>query len=262
MKKEKYSIVLSGGGALGLAHIGVMDILKKREEIEIKEIIGTSMGAIIAAIYAAKKENKKEEIKSISEVLKWIKYDYTTRHLIKTDKIELILKKVFQEMKINETEIDLKIVATNFEEGTSYCFDKNTNITIVDAILTSMAIPGIFPEKEINGIKYVDGYLTSNLPVKYAKEKNIITSNVIHIKNIKEIKEKVFFKKTNNLLKTQEKAFKILILNQEKEEIRESLKKGHIIKELEPDINEYKTFQFNKMDELIIKGAEEALKKI
>jgi len=142
LKRNKFSLVLSGGSALGLAHIGVIKFLEKNKLVP-SEIIGTSMGSIIGSLYALG-----ETAKSIEEKLHGLK----TQDLFEIDylhgkinqkKAFNFLKKLLQNKKISETKIPLKIVATKLKNGEEKIFSKSENTKIHDAVMASSAIPGI-----------------------------------------------------------------------------------------------------------------------
>ncbi|ROR41250.1 patatin-like phospholipase family protein [Caminibacter pacificus] len=177
---KNFSLVLSGGGALGIAHLGVLDDLEEYKLFP-SEIIGTSMGGIISAGIAIGMKEKAifEIIKEFSNVFNWIKFSLSGNAIIKTDKIEKIFDLIFGNKKIKDTTVPLKIIATNLRTTECKVFTKDDDILIKDALLATMAIPGVFEEKEINNEIYVDGFLTQNLGVKEASLDNIIAVDVL-----------------------------------------------------------------------------------
>ena len=148
---DDFTLVLSGGGALGIAHLNVLRQLNDNN-LQPKEIIGTSMGAILGSCYALNYSDKEiyQFIESFSSIFKWGKISFSHGSLLSTDKIAELFEVLFGNKKISDTPIDLKIVATDFNTGKAKVFDKKTNISIKDAVLASMAIPGIFPPVKIN----------------------------------------------------------------------------------------------------------------
>lgn len=257
------SLVLSGGAALGFSHVGVLKMLKDKN-IHLGEIIGTSMGAIVASLYSMKFSESKNDkyIKKISDIFNWVNYSYWSVSIIDTKKIIKLLDEVFGNTLISETKIPLKIIATDFTSGKARCFNKDDSITIKEAVLASMAIPGVFPFQTINGVQYVDGYLSANLPVQFVDNdmKNIIASNVVNLKSAPCINDKSFslFPKTSFLLNSQERSFRILISNQTDEYIKRIKNKNLIL--IEPLLKDYKTFHFGKVEDLISIGYKEAVK--
>ncbi len=244
---SKFSLVLSGGGALGIAHIGIIKDLQDKQ-IKPNEIIGTSMGGIIGACYAIGM-NADEIYKLFDEfahILNWLKLSFDGNAVIQNDKIKTIFEKIFQNKKIKDTQIPLKIIATRLIDGEKKVFDNSDDIYIVDALLATMAIPGIFEEHNINGTIYVDGFLCENLGITQASYQNILAIDVLG-KNSFDTTMPNRLLKTLNVASMFEKSMRLLIYNQTKVNISHSSKNIHLI---EPNTKEYKTFHFHKYDEI------------
>ena len=246
---KKFSLILSGGGALGIAHIGVIEDLEKQNINSPSEIIGTSMGAIIGACLSIGLTSKEiyDIIEEFSKLRKWINFSFKGNAIIKTKKLEKIFFNIFGNKRIKETFIPLKIITTKLKNGKAKVFSKKDNVKIVDALLATMAIPGLFQEKEINGEVYLDGFLTDNLGVRFAKHKRILAIDVLGVKAYDETLPHNWLK-TNNVLEMFEKSMKLLILNQTRKN-RKLLKNKKLII-IEPNTKEFKTYQFHKYEEL------------
>ncbi len=253
MKNKKFTLVLSGGGALGIAHIGVLEDLEKQNYNKPSEIVGTSMGGIVGACLAIGMNSNEiyKLVEEFSKVNKWIKLSFSGNAIVKTKKLEKIFLEIFGNKKIKDTLIPLKIVTTKLSNGKVKVFSKKDDVKIVDALLATMAIPGIFQEKEINGKIYLDGFLTDNLGLRFAKYKNILAIDVLGTKayDKKLPKNKI---KTINVIEMFEKSMKLLIINQTLK--NKKLCKNKKIKVIEPDTRKYKTFQFNKYEEIYTLG--------
>ena len=247
LQSNKFSLVLSGGGALGIAELGVISDLEKENLIPC-EIIGTSMGSIIGACVSI--GMKEKDIYALfvefSNIFNWIKFSFFGNSIIKSEKIENILNNIFFDMKMKETKIPLKIISTNILNGNIKVFTSDDNIMIKDALLASMAIPGIFEEKEINGVIYNDGFLCENLGINQAIYENILAVDVLGHNSFEKQMPDNFFK-TTNVLEMFEKSMRILIYNQTKNTLKHSKKDIYLI---EPDTKKYKTFHFHKYKEL------------
>lgn len=96
--------------------------------------------------------------------------------MIKGDKIEAMLRDVFGDAKIQDTAIPLRITATNLDKGTLRIF---TNGSIAEALRASIAIPGVFAPKVINGIHYIDGGIVMNLPVQALTGENVVAVSAL-----------------------------------------------------------------------------------
>lgn len=250
---KKYSLVLSGGGALGIAHLGVIDDFEKQDFNKPSEIIGTSMGGIIAACLAIGMTSKQiyKLIKEFSNISKWIQLSFDGNAIVKTKNIEKIFYKIFQDKKIKDTLIPLKIVTTKLSNGKVKVFSKKDDVKIVDALLATMAIPGIFQEKNIGNEIYVDGFLCDNLGLRFAKYKRVLAIDVLGETAYDKTLPNNWLK-TNNVIEMLEKSMKLLIINQTDKNKKLSSKKKLII--IEPNTKEFKTFQFHKYEKLFELG--------
>jgi len=253
MKKE-FNLVLSGGAALGYAHIGVLEYLQEKEMTPIT-LHGVSMGAIVAAVEATELNfsQKQKLYEDVFSSLKWIKLKLDGS-LINTKKIEKILLNIFGDKKIGDLKKELSILATNYHDGSMVVFDKNSDVKVVDAVLASMAVPAVFPPREIAGKLYVDGYLSSNLPL--ASVNNNLPSIIVNVTgkysfkslSVKELKKLSIF---SNL----ERSIRELIYNQTKKFLEE-FDKEYIM--IDPDVSEFKTSHFHKFEEIKYRGYERA----
>ena len=194
----KVALVLSGGGAKGYAHLGVLRVLEK-ENIKIDYIAGTSIGALVGTLYSIGYSideiekvldnlniesflesgadltgldlDKKETLKKYSF---YINFDNELNYslpkgLRETEELYLVVKNLLKNYEntknFNNFPIPLRVVATNLNTGETKSFSKGDIAKILTA---SMAIPTIFEPVEINGALYVDGLVSRNLPVEEA----------------------------------------------------------------------------------------------
>jgi len=204
MKKEKTKIglALSGGAARGYAHIPIIQKLLK-ENIEIDMISGSSVGALIGAYFALYGEVdsllEKLEKMSWKDWLKLIDLQNPKKSLIKGEKIRKFLEKeFFQDKTFKDTKIKLIIVATDVVKNKPVYF---TSGKIIDAIMYSIAIPGVFPLSEYKNKILTDGQVAEHLPVNILFEKGMEkVIGVDVIKNVKIEKEEIQNSSLNLLL--------------------------------------------------------------
>ncbi|ATU05228.1 hypothetical protein BKN14_02100 [Candidatus Gracilibacteria bacterium HOT-871] len=175
--KKKYGLALGGGSARGFVHIGVLKYLEEKN-IEIGEITGTSMGALIGALCAMGKNSK--EIKKIAKEINYMKlFDFDFIYgSVKGDKVKKKIKYYFGDLKIEELKIKLKIIATNLETGEKKVFESGS---IVDALRASISIPGVFKPYKIGKDVYVDGLVVDNLPIDELSLENKIGVSAIKL---------------------------------------------------------------------------------
>ena len=248
LQNSEFSLVLSGGGALGIAHLGVIEDLEKYNLMP-NEIVGTSMGGIIGACMAIGLNSKKilNILEEFSNVTKWIKFSFSGNAIVESSKIEKIFIEIFKDKSFEDVQIPLKIIATNIANGQKRVFNKDDNILIKDALLATMAIPGIFSEKIIDNEVYADGFLCENLALSEASFDTILAVDVLGKNSFNQDLPDNFFK-TLNVLEMFEKSMRLLIFNQTNL-IKNSIKDKKLFL-LEPNTKNYKTYHFHKYKEI------------
>jgi NTE family protein len=164
---KKVSLVLSGGGARGMAHIGVIEELESRG-FEIVAVTGTSMGAVVGAVYAmGKLKEFKEWLYSLDKlkVFKLMDFTLSKQGLLKGDKVLNRMKNFMQDRSIEDLEIPYAAVAVDLLNQREVVFREGR---VYDAIRASIAIPGVLtPVRTKDGL-LVDGGVMDNVPVKHA----------------------------------------------------------------------------------------------
>ncbi|MBC7864037.1 MAG: patatin-like phospholipase family protein [Bacteroidia bacterium] len=178
---------MSGGGARGYAHIGVLQALNEKG-IFPEVIGGTSAGSIAGAFYCDGKSPKE-----IAEILK--KHDINgTMNLVnffagfmRHDKLKMVLDQFLIHKNFEELNIPLFINATNYLNGKEEIFSSGT---IADKVIASSTLPILFEASKINGIPYVDGGLANNLLAQPLRPLCEIVIGV-HVNPIKEWSEKI-----------------------------------------------------------------------
>ncbi|MBD3791782.1 MAG: patatin-like phospholipase family protein [Campylobacterales bacterium] len=242
-----FSLVLSGGGALGIAHLGVLHDLESKK-IKPQEIIGTSMGGIIGACAAIGLSETEiyGYIRNFSGLRNWVKFSWNGNAVVSNEKIERIFANIFGEKKMSDTVIPLKLIATNLHTGEKRVFGSSDDLLIKDALLCTMAIPGIFDEHMIDDVAYADGFLCENLGINEASYGTILAVDALGKNSFYHHLPDNFFK-TNNVLEMFEKSLRLLIYNQTQANLR-TIDKNIIL--LEPDTKKYKTYHFHRTAEI------------
>ena len=156
----KVSLVLSGGGARGYAHIGVIEELKK-QGFEIVSIAGTSMGAVIGALEACNALNEYKNWVMSLDFLDIFKF-YKPPLRLDNDKIFKKVEELAGNHNIEDLPIKFTAVATDLTKKKEIWFQKGDLWTAVKA---SSAIPGVFEPVINNGRVLVDGGVLNIMPV-------------------------------------------------------------------------------------------------
>lgn len=158
------ALVLSSGGARGLAHIGVIEELEA-QGFHITSIAGTSMGALIGGIYAAGKlQEFREWMKSIDKrkMLELTDLSFSLNHLVKGNRIIDAIKKIVPDTKIEDLSIPYCAVATDLENGREVTFRKGS---LFGAIRASISLPGYYEPVRINDMVLIDGGTVNPIPL-------------------------------------------------------------------------------------------------
>lgn len=250
-RQHPFSLVLSGGGALGIAHLGVLHDMESKG-FKPAEIVGTSMGGIIGACLAIGMDEAQiyEQIRSFVKVSNWIKFSFSGNAIVDNDKIAEIFETLFSKRKMADTDTPLKLIATNLKNGDKRVFDAEDDVYIKDAVLATMAIPGVFEEHTIEGEVYGDGFLCENLGVNEASFDHILAIDVLGEHSFeKELPDNFF--KTHNVLEMFERSMRLLIYNQSRTSLQHSPKHIWLI---EPDTKAFSTYQFHKHEAIRAKG--------
>lgn len=166
-KRKKIGIALSGGGAKGSVHIGVLKALKKAN-IPIDFIAGTSVGAIIGAAYASGLEP--EEIEKAVLNLDWnYLFSFTVPRygIITTDNMRRVMQNLTKNQTFNQTKIPLRVIAADITKGRRVVFKDGS---IAEAVMASISIPGLFPPVQHKGHELVDGGIVDPVPVNEVRE--------------------------------------------------------------------------------------------
>jgi NTE family protein len=158
----KINLVLSGGGARGIAHLGVIKALQE-SGFTIDAISGVSSGAIVGAFIA--KGVSPDEILDIALSTKGfnLKRPPFSLGLFKKKNMLEVLNKHFANMTFNDLKIPLYISATNINTCNTDFFNSGE---LVMPLVASSAIPLLFSPVHLNGYQYMDGGLVNNLPVE------------------------------------------------------------------------------------------------
>lgn len=161
--KYELGLALSGGGARGFAHFGVMQAMKEYG-IQPDIISGTSAGAIAGAMIAAGRSPEEcLEFFTHKKMLNFARFTMSKIGLMSMIGMESRLKDFLRVRTFDELDTPLVVTATDINNAVSVHFNKGE---LIPCVLASCSIPIIFIPTEINGIKYVDGGVFMNLPVR------------------------------------------------------------------------------------------------
>jgi NTE family protein len=161
---KNIALVLSGGGARGMAHIGVIEELMD-QGYTITSIAGTSIGCLIGAIYLSGRleDFKKWVVKrSKLDVIKLMDFAISKSGLIKGEKVFRQLKKYIPDESIEQLPIPFAAVAVDITNHQEVVFRKGP---LIEAIRASISIPTVFRPSINDGMELVDGGVLNPLPL-------------------------------------------------------------------------------------------------
>jgi NTE family protein len=241
-----WGITLSGGGARGIIHIGVLQALED-EGLKPVCVSGTSMGAIVGAFYAAgMKPNRMLELIAGKGFLNMFRIKPSFSGLLEMRFLKKMLKDELPR-KFEDLEIPLFVAATNLNTHQVRIFSEGP---LQEAVLASASIPLLFAPVEIDGEFYVDGGVIENLPSEPCLS---LASHVLGV----EVNKGAFSQDLNNMKDIAIEVFQITVENNTKPGIDRC---SHVI---QPQLDKkFTLLDFSKSEELYELGLEEGRKWI
>jgi len=274
---SKIGLVLAGGGALGLAHVGVLEYLEELG-VQVDLVGGTSMGGIAGGFYAMGYDI--DQLKAIASEQDW---DYLLSNEFERKKAPLRLKnerdrymltlrredrtiylsdalvdginiyQMFQKLCAPVRDIDdfsqlpipFYCIAVDLKSGEPIILDKGS---LADALLATMAIPGFFQPVIIDDYLLVDGGVLNNFPVKEMRQKG--ADKVIGVKLI----DRNYGQGGKGLSSILSKTYDVVIQN------ARALYEGDCDLCIEVDVTGFSVSDFDKADSLMARGYEAAVK--
>ncbi|SES19981.1 patatin-like phospholipase family protein [Halopseudomonas bauzanensis] len=275
-------LVLSGGGARGLAHIGVLKQIEE-QNIPIHAIAGTSMGAVIGGLYAA--GYSADELEQIALEMDWpaalsdspLREDIPYRR--KQDDRDFLVKQrltfkggklsfplgllqgqnlglVLESLLVHTNDIDdfdrlpipFRAVATDIATGDAVVFKSGH---LPQAIRASIGLPGFFAPVMVDGRMLVDGVLSKNLPVDVAREMGVDRVIVVDIATPLKPAEDM-----HTILDIMDQTTTLLTRNNTQEQLA-TLTEQDLL--LQPELGSIAFSSFAEADEAIDAGAQSLL---
>ncbi|MGD2176692.1 MAG: patatin-like phospholipase family protein [Anaerolineae bacterium] len=167
----KVGVALSGGGARGLAHIGVLKTLE-RAGVPIDMLSGTSMGGVVAAAYAsglAPESMEQEALRMASprRLLSLADPTLPQRGIFAGQKIRDYLRDRLGECTFEDLRCPLSLVAVNLNDSQAVTLNEGR---VIDAVRATIALPGVFKPVQRDEQLLVDGGLLDNLPADVVRQ--------------------------------------------------------------------------------------------
>ena len=164
MEKRRVALVLAGGGARGVAHIGAIEELERRG-FEIAAVAGTSMGALVGGVYASGRLTEfKEWMCTLDKykVFGLVDFTLSSEGLVKGDRVIKAMQELVPDVRIEQMPVPFAAVAADLLTGREVVLDRGG---LYDAIRASISIPSVFRPVHRDGMVLVDGGTVNPLPL-------------------------------------------------------------------------------------------------
>lgn len=248
----KVGIALGGGAVRGLAHIGVLKVLKEYQ-IPIDFIAGTSMGGAIGGLVAAGIDI--EEIESFvlnTPSYQFVDWGIRKRGILAGNKIytrliHFLKQKGLENIRIEQLEIPFRAVSVDLIKGNVFVFEEG-NLCL--AIRASTSVPGIFSPVHYRDKVLVDGGVLNNLPADLLRGAGVDVAVAVDVEREHEEQE------PRNLFDVVYRSFTIMTTEQR----RTNLKHADVV--FRPEVGHIWAFDISKIRECIEAGEREARQKV
>ena len=276
-ERPRIGLVLSGGGARGAAHVGVLKVLDELR-VPIDAIAGTSMGAVVGGLYAS--GLSAAEIEELLRSLNWqdafqdrppreelgfrrkqdnreflVRYALGVteegfvlpRGLVQGQKLEQVLRNaalpVAEIQDFDRLPIPFRAVATDLETGEAVVMDSGDLVT---AMRASMSAPGVFAPAQRNGRLLVDGGLVENLPIDIARQMGVDKLIVVDVSFPLYAREQL-----TSPLEVTNQAFAIMIRGRTLEQ-RQKVSASDVI--IDPPLGRFPSADFGRVPQALRAG--------
>ncbi len=252
--KKNLALVLSGGGARGFAHIGVLEVLEENK-IPIDAIVGTSIGALVGGVYLAGAMNEFKETAlqlKPEDLAKLLISKPRKEGLTEGIAISNVLKGIIKGKRIESLPIPFIAISADLKTGGTVPMDSGDLLT---AIRASISIPGLFVPVHDKDFVLVDGSIVDPLPIDIGRKiaQRLIIVDVIPMSHHfeKERSREIVEILEDSLSIIEEKMANLVYRKKKKTEI--------IIK---PDVSDIFLLQFHKAREAIEAGRKAAMRAL
>jgi NTE family protein len=257
---ERVVLVLGGGGVKGVCHAGAWKALCEAG-IEVAEIVGTSIGALVGASIAggAEIDELAEQARALSkkdivDINRWALLPMGIRQqaIFKGDALKEYIARVLPVTEWSELEIPLTVNAVDLESGYTVWFGAGgrRDVPLVDAVYASSALPVFYPPVELDGMHLVDGGIMDALPVTKAADRGAQRIIAVHAsagrkKDARDTVEK-------GLIAIQHRVMGIMA--HARREIIEDMWVNPPVIHVKPAVENYSTFDFDAVDFFLEEG--------
>ena len=238
-------ISLSGGAVYGAAHVGVLKAIEEKG-IEINAIAGTSIGAFIGALYAFGMTS--DEIRLAILDVDWLDISSVSLSqygLLSNRKMGKFLEKHIGKARFEDARMKFDVVATDISNGEIVVLNSGS---VIEAVVASASIPGIFKPVELDGRLLADGGIVENLPITPLLKRGV--DRIIAV----DLNSRQQTKKPENIIELLLNAFHFTLLNAS----RIGASDADLL--IQPDLSRFNRFDTRQTKGLLEAGYAEAKK--
>ncbi len=254
-----FTLVLSGGGLKGLAHIGVFRALEERGLVP-SLVVGSSIGSLIGAAWAAGTpvQRMEERARAVRrrDVFQVAHTDVAFRRLLapalyRREPLEALVRSLVGGISFRNLNHRLLVNTTDLHSGMQVLWGLPglLDTRVADAVVASCALPGIVPPRIIDGRAYVDGAVVENLPVRLAAalgEGPVLAVNVAATSVARSASE------TEGFAATYIRGLEIVMHTQIESQLRSWT--GPPLVLVQPKVEHISMFAFDRTEELLEAG--------
>ncbi|MFP4623264.1 MAG: patatin-like phospholipase family protein [Gemmatimonadota bacterium] len=259
-EKERVILVLGGGGVKGTAHAGAWRALCEAG-VEVAEIVGTSIGALVGASIAGGSSWGDLEARAraltrrdIVDINRWALLPMGIRQqsIFHGEALRKYIAGVLPTVEWSELVIPLSVNAVDLESGRTVWFGAGgrTDVPLVDAVYASSALPVFYPPLAVNGMHLVDGGVMDTMPITRAADRRADRVIAVHVsagavKDARDVLEK-------GIVAIQHRVMDIMAYA--RRQVVEDAWLGPPVLHVRPKVSDYSTFDFDAVDHFLEEG--------
>jgi NTE family protein len=246
-RKPKIGLALGSGGARGFAHIGVLKVFDAHG-IEVDLLAGSSMGSLIAALYANGIEPRMMEKLALNLKRKhWLDVTVPNLGFVAGEKIKELIRLLTHGKNIEQLGKELAVVATDIETGERVVFRHGP---VDRAVRASISIPGIFVPEKIDGRMLVDGGVIDRVPITVARE---MGADIVIAVDVAQFDSKM---KVSSIFDVIAQTIDVM----EREILRHRILSADLV--IRPNVGHYSSIAYSGIEEIIAEGERTALEHV
>ena len=259
------TVVLGGGGVRGVAHVGVIQALEQRG-VKVREIVGTSIGAIVGAAIAAGVPTARLADRAsrfsrddIVTVNRWALLLNGIRQtsVFTAERLQAFIDEVVPETDWSKLSIPLCVNAVDAQTAETEWFGAGgrTDVSLHDAIYASAALPLYYPPAEFDGSYYFDGGILDPLPIQRAIDRG--ADRIIAVDLSTELNQNAGAEISKGLVGVHHRVLSVLRAHSRRKEMEEGFDRPVLL--VRPNLSNYGTWDFDKAGLFLEEGRRAAL---